>query len=551
MIIEKSDFDNGYQMDADICIIGGGPAAISIALELKNSKKKIVILSGGKWKQTVFNQDLNKGLVAPGSSHESLDEGRRRQLGGGTAVWGGRCLPFEPIDFIKRDWIDDSGWPITYEDMKPYYERAAVLTRIGKNKFSVDENKDDKEIIPGMDSEYIVSTSIERWSPPVNFAKEYREDLDNAENIFFYVDAHALNLNTGEKQNTISYAEAYLNGKRFKVAASQFILAAGGLENPRILLSSQNQHHPSGIGNHNDNVGRYYMAHIIGNYAELKLNDPRSIITGYERDTESIYYRRRWWLTEKAQKELKLVNTIFYLDNPYEAHGHYQPLYSSLVIAKSIRSIARQRTFYGIREEIKKTSPQIFKHTPNVLLKGWKQLPDIVTKFLKRFPERRIPSILPSEKTGYWGVLFQTEQTPRRDSRVTVSKQEFDAIGTPRLVADIRFNSEDFESIVRSHNLFISRFEKSGAGSYIYSEEGLRSYLENIINSFHSNAHHIGTTRMSSTESKGVVDSNSKVFGVKNLFIAGSSVFPTGGHANPTLTIVAQSLRLADHIKMN
>lgn len=543
MIIEKNDLAEGHQLKSDICIIGGGPAAISIALELKNLGKSITILTGGTWKETGFNQDLHKGLIAKGSSHEPLEYNRRRQFGGGTAAWGGRCLPFEPIDFEKREWIKNSGWPFSYEEILPYFKKASALTKSGKFNFNIDSDEKKREIIPGMDNEALDSTAIERWSPPINFAREFESELRNADNIHIYLDAHVLKIGTDTDAESISYVQATMDGKKFSVSADKFILAAGGLENPRLLLASKSEHHPKGIGNKNDNVGRYYMAHVEGIYAELCFNDPSQIVTEYEKDKEGVYIRRRWWLTDKAQKKYNLGNTIFFLENPTEENGHTGALFSSVVIAKSLLSVIKQKSF-------KNVSPKLSKHIWNFLKKGWKEIPDIISKSLKRREARRLPSILPAANSRYWGVFFQAEQSPIRESRVTISEKEFDSLGMPRLEADIKIAPEDIESVVKAHNLFIEQFKKSNAGTYIYTEKGLRKFLDKKIkNNFTSAAHQLGTTRMSDSELTGVVDSNSKVYGIKNLYIAGSSIFPTGGHANPTLTLLATSLRLADHLK--
>jgi choline dehydrogenase-like flavoprotein len=102
---------------------------------------------------------------------------------------------------------------------------------------------------------------------------------------------------------------------------------------------------------------------------------------------------------------------------------------------------------------------------------------------------------------------------------------------------------------VASHTLFVNQFRARNLGEITYDEAGLRLYLRKRITAYNSASHNIGTTRMSEDPRTGVVDQHAKVHGVSNLYVAGSSVFPTGGHANPTLTIVAHALLLADHLK--
>jgi choline dehydrogenase-like flavoprotein len=163
--------------------------------------------------------------------------------------------------------------------------------------------------------------------------------------------------------------------------------------------------------------------------------------------------------------------------------------------------------------------------------------------------KRRLPYLLPSKRNDYWGLYFQAEQAPNRESRVCLSDSKLDAFGIPRAEVRLAFLEADIDSIVKTHTLFINKFISRKLGEVRYSETGLRHFLQERIQTFNSASHHIGTTRMSDDPQTGVVDKNAKVYGVENLYVAGSSIFPTGGHANPTLTIVAHSLLLANYLK--
>jgi len=160
-----------------------------------------------------------------------------------------------------------------------------------------------------------------------------------------------------------------------------------------------------------------------------------------------------------------------------------------------------------------------------------------------------LPALLPSRNSKYWGLFFQSEHAPNRESRVSLSPVHKDSLGMNRVEVKVAFKEQDIESIVKVHNLFIQKFASKEFGVVVYREECLRDYLQDSLRHFDSYAHHMGTTRMSDHPSKGVVDKNAKVFGLNNLYIAGGSTFPTSSHANPTLTVVAQSLCLSDHLK--
>ncbi len=550
MILTKTHFTDKQRLEADVCIIGSGPAAISIALRFANSQTNVLVISGGGWSETVTNQDLYRGVVAPGVAHESLEENRRRQFGGTSAAWGGRCIPFDPIDFKKRSWVPDSGWPITYDDLLPYYQQAAELCQIGRYEYDAQKAFPDNgpEIVAGLDSEDLVSYPLERWSPPVHFAKTYRTELESSPNIRVLLDAHVLSLQMQTGRDLISHVDVAMGPLRLTVTARHFVLATGGIENARLLLASANSYFPTGIGNQHDNVGRYYMAHLDGTYVELKIKDKQKLRAGFERDAGGVYCRRRWWITEPAQEAGKLLNTIFFLYHPTTQNGHRDVVFSSIYVAKSALAVMRQKSIVKAVSKAKQLLPSMKEHAVNIVKNGVSQLPDMIQLGMKRMAKRRLPYVLPSKRNEYWGLYFQAEQMPNRSSRVYLSKSEKDAYGIPRAEVHIAFTEDDRESIIKAHRLFVQNFRQKDLGDIYYDEAELRQYLAKQINSFNSSAHHIGTTRISADPRTGVVDDQYKVYGLTNLFVAGASVFPTGGHANPTLTIVANALRLAHNL---
>lgn len=551
MIVTKNTFQPGETLNADICIIGSGPAAISMALSLAASPLSVILLTGGSWTETIANQDLYRGGSFPKGSHEPLEENRRRQFGGTSSAWGGRCIPFEPIDFKTRSWVPDSGWPITYNDLLPYYEKAADLCQIGRFEFNAQKAFPDskQEILEGMDSEELVSYALERWSPPVHFGKAYQSALESSTTIRVLLDAHVLSIQTQENTGRISHVDVSMAGERLAVEARNFVLATGGIENARLLLSSKNNQFPTGLGNQHDNVGRYYMAHISGIFAEVKLHDKGKLMADFERDAGGVYCRRRWWFPEPVQKANKLLNTIFFLYHPNTTNGHRDVLFSSRFVAKSVLSIVSQKSFGRFVNMTRQLMPDLKEHSINIARNGLLEVPALIRLSAQRMAKRRLPFLLPSKRNDYWGLYFQAEQVPNRESRVYLSDSQVDVFGIPRAEVKLAFLESDIDSVVKTHTLFINKFTSRKLGEVRYSETGLRHYLRERIKTFNSAAHHIGTTRMSDNPQTGVVDKNAKVYGLENLYVAGSSVFPTGGHANPTLTIVAQALLLANYLK--
>ena len=530
MITSKEDLIDGQELTADICIIGGGPAAISMALSFSSTKYKVILITGGGWAQTQANSNLYQGIITPVGSHEPIESTRRRQFGGGSAVWAGRCVPFDALDFEYRSWVKESGWPISYNQLLPYFKKACSICQIGDFDFNTASVFPDKqqEIIPGLDSAELESRHLERYSSPIHFAKDYKTQLESSLTVQVLLDAHVLELEMQNGANAISGVKIAAGDNRAKVLAKYFVMAAGGIENARLLLASANKHFPTGIGNQYDNVGRYYMTHITGTYAKLNPTDRDKVMFDFEKDKDGIFCRRRWGISETAQKNRKILNTIFYLSHPKSLTENRSLLFS--VMYKAAKKVV---LVTGVRDVLRK----IVRNTdqPPTILKGLLQL--------------GLPSLLPSKNSKYWGLFFQAEQVPNRESRITLSKTQKDALGMPRVEVHIAFKDIDTESLVKAHNLFVERYRASGAGEIIYTEDGLREYLKYKMSHFNSYAHHMGTTRMSDNPQTGVVDSDAKVFAIDNLFISGSSTFPTGGHANPTITVVAQALRLTDHLK--
>ena len=329
----------------------------------------------------------------------------------------------------------------------------------------------------------------------------------------------------------------------------QYVLAAGGIENPRLLLASKNTFHPHGIGNDYDIVGRYYQAHFMGVFAEVSPKNRKNIIFDFEADNEKVLCRRRWWVNEKAQEEHKIGNAIFFLHEAKNQDGHRDSFFSIVFVAKFLVSVIKDKSFTKSKAKWKREKEAILAHGKIILKEGWTQIPKIIKVARKRFRKRRLPFVLPPINSESLGLYFQTEQVPNPHSRITVSKEEFDSTGVPRAVVKIAFTEIDRKTILKAHAIIMERYKNTNIGDYKFNLQDLSSFIDQRMIAFNSGAHHIGATRIHKDPKFGVVDANCKVHGIENLFIAGSSVFPTGGHVNPTLTLVALAVRLAEFIK--
>ena len=556
MMEDARSIPSGTEIKGDVCIIGGGAAGITVAMELANRGKKVILLSGGSRRERAEDRDLYRGSTLPRSAqpaHEPLDQNRRRVWGGTTSVWGGRCVPLDEIDFSERSHVPFSGWPLTFGDLRPYLVRANRVCEAGAFAYSAAEALPGRppEMIAGFDGLDLVTNRIERWSPPTRFGRRYEATLKAAPRVRVLVGAHALHIQLDRDggRRVAHIRAATRPGHAFEVIASSYVLACGGLENPRLLLAS-NDVHGNGIGNQHGNVGRYYMSHLVGVLGEVTLEVPTSAFTfDFERDAASVYCRRRFWVTPEAQARLGIGNAIAFLLRPSIGDpGHRNAVYSATHLAKTYVDAFRRRSLRAGIDWLRQQEEPLREHW-RVLARGAPAAAPRLARLARRrwLSQRRLPIVLGSADTRRFALFFQTEHAPNPDSRVALGSTR-DAFGMPRLQVNIAFGDLDIETVVRFHTLLADRLVQTDIGRLHWDPLEARHRLRDQLDNFNSHGHHLGTTRMATRPEDGVVDRNGRVHNVANLYVAGASVFPTGGHANPTLTLVALAIRLADHL---
>jgi choline dehydrogenase-like flavoprotein len=407
------------------------------------------------------------------------------------------------------------------------------------------------QMIAGMPDGDIVSSVLERWSPPTDFGRRYSAALRRSSSLSIMLNAACVALELDpEHKKLVSLKARSGSEKSFIVRAKIFVLAAGGVEVPRLLLSS-NQQIPGGIGNRHDLVGRYYMTHIAGLVSTAHLDvAPDALAYRYESDSNGVYVRRRVAISEEAQRRERLPNiSIQFHHPPVDDTAHGSAVLSAVFIAKHIGSIRRGiAPGLGIVDsEAKETLDLWLRHVRNLVV----DLPGFVTfvprfAYLRYLRRHRIPSVVLPTKQSVFPLHYHAEQSPHRNSRIVLSNDR-DKYGVPRPRLEFHVPDSDIDGIYRAHAL-IDRYLRRHKIGHLRVETG--APMDHIRREMRAiNGHFIGTTRMSSDSQKGVVDSDCKVFGVENLFISSSSTFPTSSHANPTLTIVALAIRLADHLR--
>ena len=528
MIIDARKITTGETINCDVCIVGAGAAGITLANELCDQGMEVILLESGGMKFENDTQDLNKGDVDL-TVHGPLEEYRRRRFGGATTAWGGRCVPFDEVDFEPRSYVPYSGWPITKRDLDPYYTRAHVYCELGAYTYQIKDTlptAHQKSMIPGLESEDVSLDKLYRFSSPTNFAKKYTEKFNKSTNIKVFLYANCLKVILDQDGNNVSHLKvASLRKNDFSVYAKQYILAMGGLEVTRLLLLS-NDVHSKGIGNQYDLLGRFYMCHIV-QYNEVKFNS-QDIIIDYEKSSEQVYCQRSLAINQEKQRACKLLNQRAFLERPDISNpSHKDGTLSGTYLAQCL--LSKNLKYY-----------QLIDHIKNIVF-DFNRVIIFAEKWLtkKKFNQRQLPAVIFKNASNTYRLRLDSEQAPNPDSRVTLSDNT-DVFGLNRLKVDWQYSDLDVQSVIKSTQLIAQALNKCGIGQIRLSPNLVPRPL---------GGHHIGTTRMANTPCSGVVDANCKVYGVNNLYIASSSVFATSSYANPTLTVVAIAIRLADYIK--
>jgi choline dehydrogenase-like flavoprotein len=547
MIDDALNLPNGSSLEADICIVGAGAAGITLALELAGSHARVLLLESGGTAPDKATQQLYEGAVADERLHSPPHRYRERRFGGSTTIWGGRCVPFDEIDFETRDYIAYSGWPIGRDALLPFYPRANRLCEAGEFEYIAGGafGRPLRPMIDGFRSGHFSTDSLERFSCPTNFGARYEHRLRNAPNIRVLLHANLTRIVFHPGGDAVeSLIVRTLADKSFTVRAAQVVLATGGLEVPRLLLANRDKW-ADGIGNQHDVVGRYYMCHIAGTVGTLKQSGSADHVWhGYDVSDEGIYCRRRLALTPQTQRRLRLGNFVGRLHHPRITDpAHRTAVLSSLQLAKGLISYEYGKRLHG---EEQTSLGTWMRHIRNVLA-GPHEVIGFGHHMLRdRFlAARKFPSIIVKSTAGHYSLDFHAEQEPSPSSRVAIGADR-DPLDLPRLLVDWRYTGGDVTTVREAVRLFGADIADSGIGVFEYDPASIELEMSRYGA---YGGHHLGTTRMGTDPRTSVVDANCCIHGLKNLYVAGGAVFPTSSQANPTLTIVALALRLAKRLR--
>ncbi len=489
-------------VNCDICIVGSGPAGLSLFSEFQNDNIKIIILESGKINPSSYHQNLNEGYsIGPRSLN--LVSSRLRCFGGAGKLWAGVCRPMDNYDFEKNH-FQYSGWPINYQNIVKYYKKASELFNLNYEIFSSEKYQKQTKLGSRFNEftrkgALINGVTYQRVNTfDRDLTNKFQEKLFLSSNFHLITNATVTNMMQMKKGKISHLVATSQSGRTIEVSAKRFILCAGAIENARILLYSNLYKEVK----NNPYIGSCFMSHPAFKEAGTLITDKDNPKCEYHEDD--------------------LRGDFGFEVNPVERK-------KNKILRHNIH-LSEARNFEFTQKK---------ENASSVIMKNLHILKNFTDKVSCKFLGGEIGS-------KYWNLDIAIEQEPRTDNFIKLS-DNFDSLGKRKIEVfwdsvnnlEMRTVSEAVKTVGRESVL-------SGLGICEFSEPHVNKEIfkqDDAIN------HHIGTTRMAKSKDSGVVDLNLRCFGLDNLFITGSSVFPTSSIVNPTFTIVALSLRLGEYLK--
>lgn len=451
------------ELSADVAIVGAGPAGIVLALELAKANHRVILLESGADSYDPDIQQLGD-TVGNDEYHVDMRLATRRQVGGASNLWGGRCVPFDPIDFVSRSVADETSWPVSYSEFASYLQRACEWCRCGDATFNTNNTSGltDHAIVPGFGDDEVSASSLKRWSLPTNFGRIYRSALEHTSTLHLITSLTCTEVVPApmcEQDNRWSVDHLVARGKnnrRATIRAKRYVIAAGGLESTRLLFASTREH-PDGIGNHSGHLGRWYMAHVEARVGKVCFDtNPQDTIYSHERDQDGIFVRRRFTLSERAQLDQQLPNMAMWLVNPEIGDASHRSSVLSFVYLMLISPFGKHFVAEGIRQaHIATRRPTTVRaHLTNVVRDLGPATKFALTFGYQRFVRRgrKVPGFFVRSPTNTYPILYHGEHLPHYESFVAPTGQ-LDTYGMPRLQTHLHFSDEDVEAVRRAHEL--------------------------------------------------------------------------------------------------
>ena len=529
-------------IDHDICIVGAGPVGIALALECERHGLSVLMLEAGGKRASRLNR-AEKAEISNPRYHVPVHVATRCAFGGTSWVWSGVCVRFDDIDFQAREFMPHSGWPLAHSEVVPFYDKAAMLLNCRPDAMPATNGSSS-----GLEW---ISSDCPAWhsSQPI-LANSYWEHFRRSRTITVCLNSPVVRLGLSSDGNRVETIRVAARHGMKDVRARRVVLAAGGLRTTQLLLATQRRW-PRHFGGPHGALGRFYMGHLTGWISSIRLNTQlgaKHLLYGVAE--EGTVGRRR--LTIRSEKQLaeRLLNIGFWPVAPLL----YDPKRSQGSLSANIALAAPQLGRWmagGFRHAFLGPPPRRAGDHLRHILKSPGKTAMGVLRALSGGASKR-PDTAPSagrEQPAIYSLQYHAETEPKSESRIALA-DDTDRLGLPHVKVNLLFGDRDAQSVVRAHEVLDEALRNAGLGQLIYwasQDQRAQSVLDQATDGYHQ----MGTTRMGGDPAQSVVDKNCRVHGLANLFVASSSIFPTGGQANPTLLATALGLRLAQHLAAN
>ena len=529
MIIDGRRSDGLPATNYDLVIVGAGPAGITLAHSLQGTGLRIALLESGGMEYDDAAQDLNEGRIEGNDDEYDLVSSRLRFFGGTSNHWGGHCTPLDPIDF-ERSWSGFTGWPFSRASLDPFYERAHEYCDLGAYRYDLSELAPDDPDLRFLPDNPMVETVVLRQSEPTRFGEKYRAALAESLNIHVWLWTNATGVSTKPDPAGEWVATKSFDGPDRRFTARAVVLAPGAIEAARLLLWA-NAENGTNIGNAGNFLGRCYMDHPSGGAAFIHFDRLQknklywSDIDTYADDGVPLHF---YWRLSESELAARNLPNFQYIVIPFAEDG----------VAQERRAAAKQ----SIRSLKQLARWALGKDTTKAVFEPGDTYCDFATNADEYIAETLTRAV---RGEGFNRALlkYEAEERPDRENRVRLGADR-DVFGMPRPVRNWTTSADDIAAIRETAQIF-GQVVGAGRLGRLQMEDHDNDPFWGVQTAWHQ----LGTTRMAESPTSGVVDPDCRVHGAGALYVAGGSVFPQVGRANPTLTIVAVSLRLADHLK--
>lgn len=491
----------------DATIVGAGAAGILLALELSRKGRRILLLESGCFGENEERQAYNE-VVQTGKFLANAVWGRKRAVGGTTIAWGGQSLPFRELDFERRHWVPNSGWPIPYEAVERHYAAANDFMKIDGLDYREEAFKLCSISDPGFDKE-LIDFHFSKWAPEPDFTKVHGGELERTVTVLY--NALLTSIHTDGNGRVTDIRVGNYSGGSMELRIHRLVIAAGGIETVRILLSNRE---PNGVelGNQSGWLGKCFMDHPCIEAGTVRPQDAYTFQRLFGSSMRRARkYSKRLSLSPDVQRSRGILNgsAMIMFNYPDESFDPYLEI-------RNMRN--RKLPDMG----------RMLSNLPSYSLSLKAYLKD---HFLYKHGAQA-------------KLVMMLEQEPTTDSRISLSESP-DPQGMPRAEVHWEITDRTWDAVIALSEICRRELTRLGLGDFEpyphirHDFQGWKDALSDVC-------HHMGGSRMSATPDQGVVDGDLNIWGYSNLRILSASVFPTVSHSNPTLTLLALGKRLAE-----